>query len=464
MMETRPLLRGNGFAVSRNLTPSLVRLESLKSLGRDARKHPPAQIRNLQASIEQFGFVLPLVVDATVRVIAGSGLALAAKKLGLAEVPAVTVADLDEAKLRLLRLALNRLSEDSRWDLEALKLEFSDIMEISGDIDLRVSGFEMGEIDVAFNGSSSDEEDDLPALNETATPMTKPGDLWLLGEHRILCANALMAESYARLLGSERAQMIFTDPPWNIPIAGNVSGLGSTKHNDFAMACGEMSAVEFEAFLRTTLGHAARCSDDGSIHFVCMHWGKIGELLSAAADLFSETKNLCIWNKTNAGMGSLYRSKHELIFVFKKGNAPHINNVELGRFGRNRTNVWDYPGQNVLNGTSKSKLSLHPTVKPVALVADAIRDCSNRNGVILDPFGGAGATLIAAEKTGRRASLIEIDPRYVDVTVSRWQNLTGGTAVLADAGAPAPDTGPEPACATPLTIAAENRADEGEAS
>lgn len=197
-----------------------------------------------------------------------------------------------------------------------------------------------------------------------------------------------------------------------------------------------MSAAEFEAFLRNSLGHAARNSVDGSIHFVCMHWGKIRELLAAAADLFSETKNVCVWNKTNAGMGSLYRSKHELIFVFKKGNGAHVNNVELGRLGRNRTNVWDYPGQNVLSGTSKSKLSLHPTVKPVALVADAIRDCSNRNGIILDPFGGAGTTLIAAEKTGRKAYLIEIDPRYVDVTIARWQNLTQKAAVRAGGDPP----------------------------
>jgi DNA modification methylase len=386
-------------------------------------------------------------------------LALAAKKLGLPEVPAVTIADLDEARLRMLRLALNRLSEDSRWDLEALRLEFSDIIEISGEIDLRISGFEMGEIDAAFQDSGSDEEDDLPALNETST-VTKPGDLWLLGEHRILCANALVSESYDRLLGDERAQMIFTDPPWNIPIAGHVSGLGSTKHGDFAMGCGEMAAVEFEAFLRTALGHAADYSDDGSLHFVCMHWAKIRELLAATADLFSETKALCIWNKTNAGMGSLYRSKHELIFVFKKGDAPHINNVELGRFGRNRTNIWDYPGQNVLNGTSKSKLSLHPTVKPVALVGDAIRDCSNRNGIILDSFGGAGTTLIAAEKTGRRACLIEIDPRYVDVTIQRWQNLTGRTAVRAEGGTPYPDNGPQQKDA-PSAIAAERRSDDG---
>src|SRR5580692_4170535 len=450
MMQPMPMLCGNGFAVSRNLNPNLVRVETLKPLGRETRKHPPAQIRKLQASIEQFGFVLPIVIDAASRVIAGWGLALAAKKLGLPEVPAMTITDLDEAKLRVLRLALNRLCEDSRSDLEALRLEFSDIMEISSEIDLRISGFEMGEIDVAFEGSGSDEEDDLPALNETSTPVTKPGDLWLLGEHRILCANALMSESYARLLGDERAQMVFTDPPWNIPIAGHVSGLGAIKHGDFAMGCGEMSATEFEAFLRSALGHAATYSDDGSLHFVCMHWAKIRELLGSTADLYSDTKNLCVWSKTNAGMGSLYRSRHELVFVFKKGTAPHINNVELGRFGRNRSNVWEYGGQNVLNGTSKSKLSMHPTVKPVALVADAIRDCSHRNGIILDSFGGAGTTLIAAEKTGRRARLIELDPRYVDVTIKRWQNLTRRTAVCAGRPGDAPPT-----------IAAERRTDDG---
>ena len=250
MMETQPMPCGNGFAVSRNLNPNLVRVETLRPLGRETRKHPPAQIRKLQASIEQFGFVLPIVIDATSRVIAGWGLALAAKKLGLPEVPAVTITDLDEPKLRMLRLALNRLSEDSRWDLEALRLEFSDIMEISSEIDLRISGFEMGEIDVAFEGSGSDEEDDLPALNETSTPVTKPGDLWLLGEHRMLCANALMSESYARLLGDERAQMIFTDPPWNIPIAGHVSGqpgpvrLGPCRVN--------FSGLEFESGAEAT--------------------------------------------------------------------------------------------------------------------------------------------------------------------------------------------------------------------
>ena len=460
-MNRKPIPRGNGFAVSRNLNPNLVRVESLKPLGRETRKHPPSQIRKLQASIEQFGFVLPVVIDVDGRVIAGWGLVVAAKKLGLTEVPALTIADLDEAKLRMLRLALNRLGEESTWNLDALKLEFSDILEISSEADLRISGFEMGEIDVAVEGLRNDEEDNLPALDETSTPMTQLGDLWLLGEHRILCADALMGESYVRLLGDERAQMVFTDPPWNIPIAGHVSGLGAVKHGDFAMGCGEMSAAEFEAFLRTALRHAVTYSDDGSIHFVFMHWAKIRELLSSTAELYSETKNLCIWSKTNAGMGSLYRSRHELIFVFKNGTAPHINNVELGRFGRNRSNVWEYGGQNVLNGTSKSKLSVHPTAKPVALVADAIRDCSHRNGVVLDCFGGSGTTLIAAETTGRSARLIELDPRYVDVTIRRWQNVTGRTAVKADRATACHDNGPAPARAAFPTIEAERRSGNG---
>ena len=430
-----PVPGGNGFAVSRDLNPKLTDVSSLKPLGRETRKHPAAQLRKLQSSLEQFGIVLPVIVDAERRVVAGWGLVLAARKMALLQIPAVTIDDLDESRLRLLRLALNRLGEESSWDFDALALEFADILEIGIDVDLQLSGFEMGEIDVAFARCAGDEEDDLPPLDEISTPVTKLDDLWLLDEHRLLCGDALTPESYRRLLGDERAQMVFTDPPWNIPIAGNVSGLGAVKHDDFVMACGEMSAAEFEAFLRTALGNAATHSVDGSIHYVCMGWSKMRELLAATDTIYSELKNLCVWCKPNGGMGSLYRSRHELVFVFKQGLAPHINNIELGRYGRNRSNLWDYPSQNVLNRTSKSKLALHPTPKPVGLVADAIRDCSHRNGIILDPFGGAGSTLIAAERTGRRACLIELEPRFVDATIKRWQKLTGKTAVNSATGA-----------------------------
>jgi hypothetical protein len=429
-MTQHPSLRGNGYAISRDLHPRLIDVDRLRPLGRDTRKHPPGQIRKLKASIEQFGFVVPTVIDEMDRVVAGWGLVLAAGELGLKRVPAVTLSGLGEAELRSLRLALNRLGEDSSWGMDALALEFSDIIELGEDTDLQLSGFEMGEIDGLLDGNGAEEEDEIPVADENSDPVTRPGDIWVLGAHRILCADARDLASYERLLGDERAQMVFADPPYNVPICGNVSGLGSVRHGEFAMACGEMSPPEFEDFLRVSLGQSARHSVDGAVHFICMDWRHLYELLAATKTIYSACKNLCVWNKSNAGMGSLYRSKHELVFVFKVGTAPHINNVGLGKHGRNRTNVWDYAGQNILSG-SKSKLSLHPTVKPVALVADAIRDCSDRQGIILDPFGGAGTTLVAAERTGRRARLIEIGSRYVDVTVRRWQMLTGGIALNA---------------------------------
>lgn len=253
-----------------------------------------------------------------------------------------------------------------------------------------------------------------------------------MGEHRLLCADSTSARSYDDLLGlgrergREDVDLVFTDPPYNVPIAGHVSGLGKMAHREFAMASGEMSEAEFTTFLHTIFAECARVSSDGSIHFVCMDWRHMSEVLGAAQGVYSGLKNLCVWNKDNAGMGSLYRSKHELVFVFKKGEEPHVNNVNLGAAGRYRTNVWDYPGVNSFSG--RDDLDMHPTVKPVSLVADAIRDCSHRGGIVLDPFGGSGTTLIAAERTKRKARLIEIDPHYCDTTVRRWQALTGGTA------------------------------------
>jgi DNA modification methylase len=414
----------------------LVSIESCKPLGRETRKHPPGQLRKLAASLDRFGFVLPIVIDPQQRVVAGWGLILAARQLGLREVPAVSIMDMSETELRALRLALNRITEDSIWDREALTIELSEILELAPDISLEVSGFEMGEIDALLDGDAIDQEDELPPIDDASTPVTRLGDLWHLGEHRVFCGDALQAESYARVLGTEKAEMSFADPPYNVAIGGHVSGLGAVKHGDFAMASGELSPAEFGSFLKTSLGHAACCSIDGAIHFVCMDWRHMQELLAAGDEVYAELKNLCVWNKSNAGMGSLYRSKHELIFIYKVGTAAHINNVALGRYGRHRTNVWDYVSQNALNGTSKSKLALHPTVKPVAMIADAIRDCSNRGGVILDPFAGAGTTLIAAERTGRRARLIELDPIFVDVSIERWQRLTGGTALHAASGRP----------------------------
>jgi DNA modification methylase len=286
-----------------------------------------------------------------------------------------------------------------------------------------------------LNGANEgDDVDRLPDIDETAPPITRLGDLWLLGRHRLLCADATKAESYARLLAEEQAQMVFTDPPYNVPIDGHVCGLGSVKHAEFAMASGEMSETEFTGFLETVLGQLAAHSVNGAIHFVCMDWRHLYELLTAGRAVYSEIKNLCVWNKTNGGMGSLYRSKHELVAVFKAGKGPHINNVELGVHGRYRTNVWDYAGINTFGKDRDAELAMHPTVKPVALVEDAILDCSRRGGIVLDAFSGSGTTIIAAERSARRGFGLELDPKYVDATLKRFRALTGEEPVHADSG------------------------------
>ena len=395
---TRSLLHHNGPPLT-DLLPVMMDPRKLTPLGQETRTHSPAQIRKICRSLRTFGFVYPVLVDEMARVIAGWALVLAAREMRLTEVPVVTVTGLSEARSRMLRLALNRLAEDSQWNRDALRREFFELLQIETEIEIADTGFEVAEIDAITIDDGSDVEDELPPIREDRPPVARVGDVWIAGQHRILCGDACDPTSYARLLGRERADIVFTDPPYNVPIEGHVSGLGANKHPDFVMAAGELSADEFEGFLRSSLELAARNSRDGAIHFCCIDWRGLETLLAAARGIYSELKNLVVWNKTNAGMGSLYRSKHELIAVYKVGTAPHVNNVSLGRYGRNRTNVWDYAGQSALRGP-KNKLALHPTVKPVALVADAIRDCSNRDAVVLDPFGGAGTTCIAAEKPG----------------------------------------------------------------
>jgi DNA modification methylase len=260
------------------------------------------------------------------------------------------------------------------------------------------------------------------------------GDVWVLGRHRLVCGDARDIDTYQRLLKDEKADLLFTDPPYNVPINGHVSGLGKHKHREFAFASGEMSRLDFTTFLTVTLGCASTTLRDGAIAYVCMDWRHMRELLDAGGLIFSELKNVCVWNKTNAGMGSFYRSKHELVFVFKSGTAPHVNNFGLGDKGRYRTNVWDHPGISSRSATRDAELAMHPTVKPVRLVQDAIEDCSHRNGIILDCFAGSGTTLIAAERSGRRARLIEYDPLYCDTIIRRFEKLTGKRASLGEGG------------------------------
>ena len=269
-----------------------------------------------------------------------------------------------------------------------------------------------------------------------AIGVTVIGDDWQLGPPRLRCGNALKAEDYAAVLVGAKADIVFTDPPYNVPIAGHVSGHGKVTHRSFAMAVGEMSVAEFTDFLMQLCMHCRASSSEGSIHYYCMDWRHLPELLAAGNAVYTEFKNLCVWVKDNAGMGSLYRSQHELVLLFKHGTAPHINNVELGRHGRSRSNVWQYAGANSFaRATDEGNLlALHPTVKPVAMIADALYDCSRRGDLVLDPFMGSGSTIIAAERTGRRCAGLELDPLYVDVAIRRWQRATGKDAVHVASG------------------------------
>ena len=405
------------------------------------RTHSARQIDQIASSIDHFGFTNPVLVDDANGIIAGHGRVEAAKKLGLAEVPTVRLSEMSKPEIRAYVIADNRLAENAGWDRELLGLELQYLTELEIDFDVAITGFELPEIDVLISELSlvddaageSDPADEVPEI-EDGPPVTRPGDVWIIGGHRLICGDATDAGTYRRLLGDERAQMVFTDPPYNVPIQGHVSGLGKVRHREFAMATGEMSEAEFTGFLTKAFRHLATWSGDGAIQFICMDWRHIGEVVAAGGEAYSALKNLCVWAKTNGGMGSLYRSQHELVFVFKAGTGPHINNVELGRHGRYRTNVWSYAGMNSFAKDRDAALALHPTVKPVALVADAIRDCSHRKGIVLDAFAGSGTTLVAAQKTGRRGYGIELDPAYCDVIVRRMQDICGIDAVLEGGG------------------------------
>jgi DNA modification methylase len=406
----------------------------LRPRGRNPRTHTAKQIKQIAASIKEFGFINPILTDSADGIIAGHGRAEAAKLIGMSDVPTVRVDHLTPAQIRAYVIADNKLAENAGWNSELLTLELQEL-SVELNFDVTVTGFETAEIDLLIselNEGAPDEADEVPEIDRTVPAVSRLGDLWRIGEHFLLCGDALNKNSYVKLLGSKKAQMVLIDPPYNVAISGNVSGLGKVKHREFAMASGEMSPHEFTKFLQTAFMHLADFSSNGSIHFIFMDWRHIRELLEAAEKPYSELKNLCVWAKTNAGMGSLYRSQHELVFVFKKGSAPHINNVELGRFGRHRSNVWHCPGVNTFGKDRDTELAMHPTVKPLALVADAILDCSKRGGIILDVFAGSGTTLIAAEKTGRRGYGIEIDPHYTDTIIRRFDEVYGLKAVHAE--------------------------------
>ncbi|GEP62153.1 site-specific DNA-methyltransferase [Reyranella soli] len=411
-------------------------LAELTANPRNARTHSKKQVQQLAASIKEFGFLVPIVVDEECTILAGHGRVEAAKLLKMTAVPTVAVKHLTPSRKRAFALADNRLAELATWDEELLAIELKELAELELDFAFEVTGFETVDLDriEGTTHSKKPTQEVVPELDRTLPPVSAVGDLWQLGDHRLLCGSALEAASYQRLLSDERVQLVFSDPPYNVKIDGHVCGLGSVKHEAFKMASGEMSKEEFTSFLQTAMRLMADYSVDGAIHYICMDWRHMTEMLAATDPIYGAPKNLCVWNKTNAGMGTFYRSKHELVFVFKCGTAPHINNFGLGDGGRYRSNVWDYEGVNTFKRGRMEELSAHPTVKPLALVVDALKDCSKRRGIVLDPFLGSGTTLLAAEKTGRYGRGIELDPQYVDATIRRWQTLSGQAAVHVESG------------------------------
>ena len=413
----------------------IVPISSLRPNPRNARKHGRKQIGQLVRSIERFGFNSPLLVDDVGVVQCGNGRLEALKSMGRTDVPIIRLSHLSPDEMRAYALADNRIALNSSWDIELLAEEFEDLSNLGGELDLSLTGFSVAEIDAIIEEveeadpkAKRDPANRIPALQEAA--VTRTGDLWLLGRHKLISGDSRDPITYHTMMGDEIADMVFCDPPYNVPVDGHVCGKGSVQHAEFAMASGEMTPVQFIAFLTQTLGNAAKVCRSGAIAYVCMDWRHMGELLEASKAVFSELKNLCVWNKQNAGMGAFYRSKHELVFVFKVGKGEHVNTFGLGGEGRYRTNVWDYAGVTSVGADQSQALSWHPTVKPVAMVRDAICDCSHRGDIVLDNFGGSGTTLIGAHKAGRSARLIEFEPRYCDVTIRRFQALTGKLATL----------------------------------
>lgn len=408
-------------------------IERLQPYANNARTHSSRQIRLIADSIKRFGFTNPVLIAEDHTIMAGHGRVEAAKVLGILQIPTIKLAHLSNDERRAYILADNKIAEQAGWDNDILAIELQSLIDIDFDLDL--TGFSTTEIDLIFDQNMNDVTETDPVLDDIPAPSTDPaitrkGDLWQLGDHLLLCGDARLKENIVKLCGPSRIDLIITDPPYNVAIQGHVSGLGSIKHREFLTASGEMNKPQFTAFLTATLSNAGNVAKEGAIAYVFMDWRHMEELLIAGTAAFSELKNLCVWNKTNGGMGTFYRSKHELVFVFKKGNKPHTNNFGLGDTGRYRTNVWDYAGISSISATRDEELAMHPTVKPIRMIMDAIKDCSKHGESVLDIFAGSGTTLIAAEECGRKSRLLELDPVYCDTIIRRFEKITGQPAYL----------------------------------
>ena len=406
-------------------------LDTLAEYPNTPRQHDSKQIIKIQRSIESFGFINPILVDEKGQIIAGHARLKAAQLAHMEKVPVIRLGHLSEAQKRAYRIADNKLAELGTWSIELLQMEFKALDELKLDIPLTITGYDMGDIDLILEGKETKidpKANNIPFIPDNEI-VSQEGDIWQLDKHRLICGNSLKKETLTALMEDKKADMVFTDPPYNVKINGHVCGAGNVQHQEFKFASGEMSSEEFTQFLQSAFERLCECSKDGSLHYICMDWRHIKEII-VAAGVYEQFKNLCVWRKDNAGMGSFYRSQHELIFMFKHGKEPHINNVELGVHGRYRTNVWCYPSVNTPSEENAEKRAMHPTVKPVEMIKDAILDASNRGGIILDTFLGSGSTLIAAEKSGRICYGAELEPRYIDTAIRRYESLGKGHSAI----------------------------------
>jgi DNA modification methylase len=418
-----------------DLGPTQLIAVSSLSYPRALKNYSTAVIKKAARFIEALGLRAPILIDRERNVVCGEIWALAHRHLGLPEISVLFVDGLSKEQLDAYRIGMQRIPELGEWDNQYLGDLFQDWTSRDIDFDIGLTGFDVPEIDrliEQFNSAPTDPSADALEPSDAGPVVTKPGDLWRCGNHRIYCGSSIVRASFETLIGEDRAAAIITDPPYNVAIDGHVGGKGKVRHHEFAMASGEMTNREFVDFLMQFMQHASDFSQQGSLHYIYMDWRHATEALQAGSSIYSELKNIAVWVKTNGGMGSLYRSQHEFVFVYKHGNASHRNNVQLGKFGRNRSNVWQYAGANGFDGRNTDEghlLALHPTVKPVQMLADIMLDCTARSDLVLDPFLGSGSTLIAAERVGRKLRAIELDPAYVDVAIRRWQRHTGGCAM-----------------------------------
>ena len=409
----------------------LRQISSLKGMKKRARRSEKPQIKRVAKSITTLKQCAPILINQSGEIINGHVVVEALKSLGAEEVWCAVIDHLDEDERALLHVTINRIGETGDWDLDALGPLLIEFEELGFEIE--TTGFSLPELDIIMSPLIGNEaevaQEDVP--EPPAVPVSIPGDLWIIGKHRLLCGDATDPQSYVIVLDGQLADVIFTDCPWNIPIEGFVSGLGKTKHANFKQGAGEMSPEQFAAFCNTFHALGAAYLKEGGAFFSCIDWRSDDIIVAAGRTAGLRHINTVVWNKGNGGMGSPYRSAHELIVVFCQGKTLAVNNVELGKHGRDRTNVWTYPGANRRGSSANKALAHHPTPKPIELVRDALLDLSKRGSVVLDPFMGSGTTIMAAEQCGRTSYGIELDPAYVDVAIRRWQAATGKAATLA---------------------------------